>query len=165
MTLRSILLGAAAGAVGTIALDVATYTDMVARARPASTTPSDLAGKLTEGLGIELAEGGGKEAEERASNRKSGIGALFGYATGVAVGALYGALRPATGKLPAPLAGIALGLAAMAASDVPIAATGVSDPREWGAADWASDLIPHLLYGLVTVVAFESFHPLARGKA
>ena len=46
--------------------------------------------------------------------------------------------------------------AAMAASDVSIALTGVSDPRTWTPADWASDVIPHLVYGLVTVETYEA---------
>jgi hypothetical protein len=38
----------------------------------------------------------------------------------------------------------------MAASDVPVARLGISDPRTWSAADWLSDVLPHLAYGLVT---------------
>ena len=57
--------------------------------------------------------------------------------------------------MPVPLAGVALGLAAMTASDTPIALTGLSDPRTWTPVDWASDLIPHLVYGLVTVQVYE----------
>ena len=37
--IRGALRGAAAGASGTTALNTLTYLDMVARARPASTTP------------------------------------------------------------------------------------------------------------------------------
>jgi hypothetical protein len=37
--LAGMLLGAAAGAAGTTMLNTVTYLDMVARARPASTTP------------------------------------------------------------------------------------------------------------------------------
>jgi hypothetical protein len=44
----------------------------------------------------------------------------------------------------------------MAASDVPIAATGASDPRTWGVSGWLSDLIPHLVYGLVTAATFDA---------
>lgn len=162
MRLRTILLGAAAGAVGTIALDIATYSDMIARARPASTTPSELAGKFADSMGLDLAGDGGEDAAE---NRKSGIGALFGYATGLAVGAAYGALRPTLGQVPRPMAGIVLGLAAMAASDVPLAQSGVSDPRDWETTDWIADIVPHLIYGLVTAVAFESFYRGPRGNA
>ncbi|ELB86851.1 hypothetical protein Rwratislav_42782, partial [Rhodococcus wratislaviensis IFP 2016] len=47
-----------------------------------------------------------------------------------------------------PAAGtIGIGLAAMAATDIPIAMRGISDPRQWTAQDWLSDLVPHLVYG------------------
>lgn len=38
----------------------------------------------------------------------------------------------------------------MADSDSPMAALSVSDPRSRQAADWLSDLVPHLVYGAVT---------------
>ncbi len=59
---RGIGLGLVAGAVGTIALDVATYTDMVARARPSSETPAKLAGVLADKAGSDLSGDGGKDA-------------------------------------------------------------------------------------------------------
>jgi hypothetical protein len=43
--LRSVLIGTAAGAVGTAALDVVTYADMAARGRPESSMPSTLVKK------------------------------------------------------------------------------------------------------------------------
>jgi hypothetical protein len=82
---------------------------------------------------------------------------LIGYVNGLGVAALYGVIRPHLRRVPWPVAGIALGLAAMAASDVPIGASGVSNPSTWAPEDWATDLIPHLIYGLVTAVAYESF--------
>jgi len=39
---------------------------------------------------------------------------------------------------------------------VPIALSGVSDPRTWGLSGWASDAIPHLVYELVTVAAYDT---------
>ncbi|RPK34941.1 hypothetical protein EES40_32340 [Streptomyces sp. ADI93-02] len=39
---------------------------------------------------------------------------------------------------------------AMALTDAPIARLGVSDPRTWSAHDWASDVVPHVVHGLVT---------------
>ena len=77
--------------------------------------------------------------------------------SGLGVATLYGALRPHLRWIPVPVAGIALGLAAMAASDVPISMSGVSDPATWAPEDWAADLIPHLIYGLVTAVAYDAF--------
>jgi hypothetical protein len=152
---RPLLWGIVAGAVGTIALDVVSYLDMVVRARPASSTPAEVAGALAERAGVQLAVGGNDS--EAAANRRSGVGALLGYGVGLGVGGAYGLLRS---RLPAPRRPWAvttgLGLAAMAASDLPIIALGVSDPRTWGAAGWVSDLLPHLAYGLATATVYEA---------
>jgi uncharacterized membrane protein len=75
---------------------------------------------------------------------------LAGIAAGVGVGALAGVLRSAGLRLPTAVGGPLLGAAAMAASDVPLAVLGVSDPRAWSAADWVSDAVPHLVYGVTT---------------
>ena len=45
----------------------------------------------------------------------------------------------------------------MAASDIPIAALGVSDPATWGISGWVADIVPHLAYGLVTAIAYDAF--------
>ena len=153
--LRHALLGSAAGAVGTLALDVVSYGDMLLRGRPASEVPAKVAGVLAAKVGVDLAGGGA--SDEQAQSRRSATGALLGYATGVGIGALYAVVYPRLGGVPRPAAGIVLGLAAMAASDVPIVATGVSDPRTWGAAGWISDLVPHLAYGLLTAISYEAF--------
>lgn len=151
------LTGTAAGAVGTVALNIATYVDMTVRARPASSVPAKLAGVIADKVGVELASGTGEAAKEEEQNRESGLGALLGYVSGLGVATLYGAIRPQLRRVPWPVAGIALGLAAMAVSDVPIGASGVSDPSTWAPEDWAADLIPHLIYGLMTAVAYDSF--------
>jgi hypothetical protein len=96
------------------------------------------------------------EDSERAGNRRSGLGALFGYGVGLGIGAAYGLLRPQLPGLPRPVAATGLGLAAMATSDVPATALGVTDPRAWGAVGWASDLLPHLAYGLATASVYEA---------
>ena len=111
--LREMLLGTAAGAVGTIALDAATYADMAVRARPSSSVPAEIAGRLAEKAGLDL---GSDEAEQ---NRKSGLGALSGYVVGLGVGTAYGLIRPHLKEVSKARAGIALGLAAMARSAVP----------------------------------------------
>ena len=43
----------------------------------------------------------------------------------------------------------------MTAADASYALSGASNPAAWSAADWLSDLVPHLIYGLVTVAAYE----------
>jgi hypothetical protein len=152
---KPLLWGIAAGAVGTIALDVVSYLDMVVRARPASSTPADVAGALAERAGVEVAAAGNDS--DAAANRRSGLGALLGYGVGLAVGGAYGLLRARrSGQSRMPAAAVGLGLAAMAASDLPAAALGVTDPRTWGAAGWASDLLPHLAYGLATATVYEA---------
>ena len=46
-----------------------------------------------------------------------------------------------------PLAGIVTGALAMAGSDGPLVALSLTRPDKWAAADWASDIVPHLGYG------------------
>jgi hypothetical protein len=145
-----LLAGVAAGAIGTIALDLTTYLDMLVRARGSSDLPATVAGTLAERAGVDLGSG------EAAGNRKTALGALFGYGIGAGVGTVYGLLRPAFPSVPAATAGIGLGLAAMAASDVPPTALGITDPRAWGVSGWASDVVPHVIYGLVTAMAFDA---------
>ena len=149
----TLVAGLIAGAAGTVALNVATYADMAYWGRPSSSTPSQMAGVLAERAGVDLGAGLAREAVE---NRKSGVGALLGYGNGLGVGAAYALLRPALGWLPGPARAVAVGLVAMAASDVPIARLGVSDPATWAPQDWAADLLPHLAYGIVTVAAYEA---------
>lgn len=153
--MRSVVLqGLAAGAAGTTALNAVTYLDMAVRARPASTTPEQTV-RVTEKLtGISLSGEGSDSAT--AENRRSGIGALLGIATGLAAGASYGLARTRmrrTRSLPV-LAALA-GLGANVGSVVPIAALGVSDPRGWSLSSWLEDLVPHLVYGVVTAAVFE----------
>ena len=142
---RGLLHGAAAGAAGSTALNAVTYLDMVVRGRPASDAPEQVVRRLAGTAGIDL---GGSRRERQ--NRSAGLGPLAGIATGVGVGALAGVLRSAGVRLPTAVGGPLLGAAAMLASDVPLAALGVSDPRRWSAADWVSDAVPHLVYGVAT---------------
>ena len=157
------LRGIAAGATGTAALNIATYVDMAVRGRPSSQTPAKVAGALTQTVGMQLeAEADGEETvshdeQAKATHRLSGLGALMGYATGLGIGALYGLARPVARRLPLPMAGLALGAAAMAGSDVPATITKATNPKSWGVAGWAADIIPHAIYGLVTVLTYEAY--------
>jgi hypothetical protein len=87
-------MGVAAGAVGTVALNVTTYADMALRGRPASSAPAQVAGKLAGKAGIDLSG-----EHEAAQNRKSWLGALSGYAVGLGVGTAYGLIRPLLGDV------------------------------------------------------------------
>ncbi|WP_422769561.1 hypothetical protein ACN28C_22785 [Plantactinospora sp. WMMC1484] len=135
--------GLIAGAVGSVALNVVTYLDITLRARPASGSPEQSAQALVEKLHIGLGP------EDRAANRRSGLGPLLGYATGV----LSGAALTLVGlrHLPKPVAAGLFGAGAMLASDGAMTALGVTDPRRWSPKDWLSDIVPHLAYGLAAV--------------
>ncbi|MGE5334866.1 MAG: hypothetical protein ACM3N4_09230 [Nitrososphaerota archaeon] len=161
--LRHLLRGTIAGAAGTAALNIATYMDIAVRGRSSSEVPAKVAGALTQSVGIPLeAEAHGQnqasdDERQQAQHRLSGIGALMGYVTGLGIGALYGLARPFVRRVPLPLAGLALGAAAMAGSDLPATITHASNPKTWSASGWAADIIPHAIYGLVTVAAYEAY--------
>lgn len=134
--------GAAAGAAGVTALNAITYLDMAVRARPSSQTPSQAVERLTQKAGAEI-PGQGSDHD----NRLAGLGPLGGIVTGAAIGVVAAFARPALARIPAPLAAVMLGVLAMAGSDGPLVALGLTRPSQWAAADWASDIIPHLGYG------------------
>lgn len=143
-----LLLGIVAGAVGTVALNVATYADMAIRGRAGSSMPSAAAGKLAEDLGLSLGE------DDEGSHRKTAVGQLLGYVTGLGVGVGYGALARRWDP-PVPAAAVGLGLAAMASTDLAYTALGVSDPRTWSAKGWAADVVPHAAYGAAAAAAYK----------
>lgn len=145
--------GAVAGAVGTLALEATTYLDLALRGRPPSSAPADAVGRVTEVIGVSLSSRG-RDAEP-AHNRRTGIGALLGYATGVGIGIGYGAARQRWPRIPPALSGVALGAAAMMASDLGLVALRVTDPRRWGLAGWLSDIVPHAVYGFAAATTFD----------
>lgn len=146
--------GALAGAAGTTALNAATYLDMSVRGRPTSSTPEDTVEALAGTAGVDV-----PGDEETKQNRLSGLGPLLGIVTGVGVGALIGTLRYAGVRLPAPLAAVAAGAAAMGAADGSMTALGVTDPRRWTADSWLSDALPHFAYGAVTIATLHALDP------
>jgi hypothetical protein len=142
--------GLAAGAAGTALLNAVTYLDMAARGRPASSVPEDDIDRMLARAGVSLGEG------ERAQARRSGLASLSGYLTGFAAGAAFGLVRPLARGVPAPAAAVLTGLAVMAATDSASVRLGTTDPREWSAVDWASDVIPHLAYGAGVVLTYDA---------
>ncbi|MCX9190038.1 hypothetical protein C3Y87_01135 [Carbonactinospora thermoautotrophica] len=148
--MRNLLRGLAAGAVGTTALNTVTYTDMVLRGRAPSQVPARAARRLAESAGLDLGDG------QVAQHRQDALGSLLGYVTGLGVGAVYGLLRPRAAGMPAWLAGLGLGAAAMAASDIPLVSLGLTKPAEWGVSGWLADIVPHAAYGLAAAVVFDA---------
>jgi hypothetical protein len=145
-----LLLGAAAGAAGTTALNTVTYLDMAVRGRPTSSTPQESVERLSTRLKLPVPGDG--EARE---NRVAGLGPLLGVAAGVGVGAMLGLVR-AAGWRPGPGAAVAAATTgALIAGNAPMTLLGVTDPRSWSAADWAADAAPHLAYGVVTAAVLN----------
>jgi hypothetical protein len=151
---NTIIRGIAAGALGTTALNMTTYLDMAIRGRPSSSVPEQDVQTLADRVGVDLTAGG---SDEQAANRRQGLGALTGYLTGIAIGAAYGALRPLAPNSPTPVAAVALGLGAMAATDGVTTIMGNADPREWSASSWVMDVVFHLAYGAATAAGYEAF--------
>ncbi|RKS73870.1 hypothetical protein CLV35_2364 [Motilibacter peucedani] len=146
-----VLAGAAAGAAGTTALNAITYLDMVVRARPASSTPEKTVEALADRLGVTVP---GDDDQRQA--RVAGLGPLTGIAAGVSTGALLGVLR-ALGVRPGPVAGSLLATGTvLVASNGPMTTLGVTDPREWSAGDWVSDVVPHAGYAVVTTAVLRA---------
>jgi hypothetical protein len=144
----AVMDGMVAGAVGTLAIDAVTYVDIAVRARPPSPTPQKSVEKLAETVELDLGP------EDRAQNRRSGLGPLLGYATGVATAVGFAALTKGR-PVPLPVAAVLLGAGAMVASAAPMAALGVSDPRHWSRSDWISDIVPHLAYGVAAAATWR----------
>lgn len=151
MSLAALTRGAAAGAAGAAALNVATYADMAVRGRSASSVPAQVVEKLLERSGAEVDLGRGNARD----NRLEALGALSGLTTGIAVGAAGAWLRDKGVRLPAVIGIVLIGGAAMVASDWPTKALGIDDPVEWSSATWLSDALPHLVYGAVATAVIR----------
>jgi hypothetical protein len=147
---KGLLAGAAAGAAGTTALNAVTYLDMAIRGRAASSAPEHAVETITGKLGVEVPGDPGTR-----EHRTTGLGALLGIATGVGVGTLLGVARSVGWRPSLGRSAAIVGLAAMAGSDTPMVLLGISDARKWSPADWLSDLVPHLAYGLVTAAVVQ----------
>lgn len=149
---RGVVAGLGAGAAGTTALNAVTYLDMAARGRPTSSTPEDTVEKLAEKAGVDI-----PGDDDTRKNRLAGLGPLTGLAAGLGVGAVFGLARTLGFRPNLLTAGVLAGAAAMAGTDAPMAALGVTDPSTWAAKDWLADAIPHLAYGLVCAAVLRAF--------
>ena len=134
--------GLIAGAAGTAALNAVSHLDMALRGRPASTMPEQTVDALADALGTEVP---GRGAVRDA--RRTALGALAGLVNGLGVGVVSSVVRTAGVRMPFPVGAVVKGAASMAATDVPLAALSVSDPRTWSREDWLTDAVPHLAYG------------------
>lgn len=144
--------GVVAGAAGVTALNLATYLDMLVRGRGESSVPERLVDAIADKTGTSIP---GKGARRNA--RRSALGALSGIAVGSAAGVVASAARSGAGRrAPLPVEAVANGALAMALSDVPATALGLTSPRAWSTVDWLADAIPHLAYGAATTATLDA---------
>lgn len=158
--LQNAVKGLLAGAAGTVALNIATYADMAIRGRSSSNGPSKMVSTIVNMVHLPLSSQGVGVQDQPAQNRQSGLGALLGYVNGLGTGVIYSLLRSQRDEVSLSLVGTFVGLAAMAGSDIPLVILKASDPKKWGASEWLADLIPHLIYGFVTVATYEALSNL-----
>ena len=142
-----ILRGAAAGAAGTTALNVAGYLDMAVRGRPASSTPQRTVETLA-GLAHVTVPGQG----ETRGNRVEGLGALTGLVSGIGVGGVLGLARASGFRAGTLLTTLVV----LVSTNGPMTVLGVTDPRTWSRTDWISDVVPHLAYGAVVTTTLDA---------
>ncbi len=142
--------GLLAGAAGATALNAFTYAQQVVKGTASSATPDQAALAVTQAVGADV-----PGDADTTQNRLEGLGPLSGLAVGLGVGALGGLLRALGVKVPIGVAPFVLGLGAMAISDSVMTAVGITDPRSWTASTIASDVLPHLTYGAVTVLTLH----------
>ena len=153
-SLRNLVCGAVAGAAGTTALNAVTFADMAVRGRPASSTPEETVRRGADLVGTHIPG----DDEHRAA-RTTGLGSLAGTVAGVGAGVVLGALRGRV--LPGGSAGTFAGawVLAMLVGNGPMTVLGITDPRNWSAADWTADVVPHLAYAAAATVALELTDP------
>ena len=150
--MRGIAAGIVAGSVGTLALDIASYFDMISSGRAASETPSNLVAAMAKSFGYESLT----EDSDEAKNRRSALGAVLGYANGLTFGATHGLLHGIFRHLPWPVEGVIIGLASTAATDMLYAKYEVADPTTYTPTVWAYDIGFHMIYGLITAATLRA---------
>ncbi|MGY1601308.1 hypothetical protein [Geodermatophilus sp. SYSU D00815] len=146
------LRGAAAGAAASTALNAVTYVDMVVRGRGTSSTPERTVEALAGKAHVPI-----PGDEEHRRNRVQGLGPLTGLVAGVGVGVLTGLVRAAGFRSSKPVGTALTTAGVLVAANGPMTALGITDPRTWSATDWVSDLVPHLVYGLVLKTTMDAF--------
>jgi hypothetical protein len=150
LLLNGLANGALAGAAGATALNAFTYTQQAITGSPSSATPDQAAQAVIHAAGAEV-----PGSPDTRQNRLEGLGPLSGYGVGIGVGALAGALQEIGVELPFGIATLAVGLGAMAVSDGVMAIVGITDPRSWTPSSVLSDALPHLAYGVVSILALR----------
>ncbi|MEV6181078.1 hypothetical protein [Streptomyces sp. NPDC052015] len=154
--MRPLLHGAVAGLAGTTALNIAGYADIACRGRPVSDTPEITVRRLAAKLRIRI-----PGDEKVLENRIVGLGALTGYTVGLGMGAALSCAQAAGWRPTKAPRYVLASLFALTATNAPIVLLGISDPRTWTTSDWVSDIIPHVLYAVVTIRVLDRLEATA----
>jgi hypothetical protein len=155
----SLLRGLAAGAAGTVALNVVNHLDMAVRGHPASRVPEAVVDAVAARAGWSV-PGSGRARD----SRRSALGALAGIANGLGVGVAASGLRSVGVRFSAPVGAAVAGAASAAVTDGVVAALGIGELRAWSPADWTADVVPHLAYGAAVQAVLEAV-PTPRERA
>ncbi len=123
---------------------------MALRARPASETPQQTVEAMADRAHVDV-----PGDDEQRAHRLEGLGPLLGIAAGVGAGAVLGVARAAGLRVPLPASIAIASFAALVVGNGPMTALGITDPRQWSATDWASDVVPHVAYGAVAANVLE----------
>jgi hypothetical protein len=158
--MRPLLHGAIAGLAGTTALNIAGYADIALRGRPISDTPEITVRSLAAKLRIRIP--GDDQVQE---NRIAGLGPLTGHTLGLGMGAALSLARAAGWPSTKASRYVVASLLALTVTNAPIVLLGITDPRTWAASDWVSDIIPHLLYAVITVRVLDKLEAAGAGFA
>ncbi|MFI6761168.1 hypothetical protein ACIBF5_18725 [Micromonospora sp. NPDC050417] len=147
--------GLLAGAVGTLARELVSNLDVAVRARPLSDTHQRAVRRLAEVARLSLGP------EERAADRRAGLGPVLGYVNGVLTVALFATVttwwRP-----PVPVAAGIVAIGGMLVADGQLAALKVTNPRRWRAQDWFEDAVPYVAYSLTAAATLNRLETLRR---
>jgi hypothetical protein len=148
----SLLRGLISGAAGTVAINVVTYGDMLARGRAPSRVPERAAERLASLAGSAILTGDG----EREMHRRCAAGALLGYADGLCTGAAYGALKHTIPGLWWPVGATLLFAWTLLGAEGIATRLGATNLFEWTLTEWIEDAIPRAFFAAVTALAYEA---------
>jgi hypothetical protein len=138
--LQTLLIGLAAGAIGTVVFTVIEYVEMAATRRPASLIPGQVLVAMT---------GGDPQAEkDRARKLNLPVHFMHGTALGVVLAAL------SLLNLSAVLTTVLFYVVVLGGDWMLYAMLGVTKPSSWSGADWARELILKAFFVAAVGIAF-----------
>jgi hypothetical protein len=137
---ETLLIGLAAGLLGTMVFTLVEYAEMAATKRPASLIPGQVLVAMT----------GGNPQAEKAKAQKANLPVHFAH--GTALGLLLAAL--ALLDLSPVLTGVLFYVLLLGGDWLLYSALGVTKPSQWSAADWVRELVLKGAFAAAVAVIF-----------